>query len=86
MGQPRNFKTAQERKDAIKSSFKPLSNAKVYARKDVRVGDTIKVIGRVEEWMRKKAGGGLEWIRGVGVDEGQGGSIGMFNNEQITPG
>jgi hypothetical protein len=28
---------------------------KVYARKDIRVGDTVRVIGRIKEWFRGNA-------------------------------
>jgi hypothetical protein len=51
---------------------------KVYERKDVRVGDTVRIIGKVDEWWRRKAGGGGEAVRQVVVDEGSGGSIGPF--------
>jgi hypothetical protein len=34
--------------------------------------------------LKRKAGGGVEWIRGVGVDEGQGGSIGLFSFSSST--
>jgi hypothetical protein len=77
------FRSARERANTLKPAFKPMIT-KTYARKDVRVGDTLRVVGKVEEWGRRKAGGGVEWIRGVGVDEGQGGSIGLFSFSSST--
>jgi hypothetical protein len=74
----RTFRTSKERKLNPRSTTASTSNTntKTYARKDIRVGDTVRVVGRIEEWARRKASGGLEWVRGVGADQGQGGSIG----------
>lgn len=47
---------------------------KVYERKDIQVGDVVRVIGRVDEYGRRKETH-TEWVRGVTVQEGQGGSI-----------
>lgn len=52
------------------------SKTKTYVRKDIRVGDTVRVIGRIDEYARKKASGELEWVRTLWVEEGSGGSIG----------
>lgn len=57
-------------KDGLKTK------TKTYARKDIRVGDTVRVIGRIDEYARKKASGELEWVRTLWVEEGSGGSIG----------
>jgi hypothetical protein len=46
---------------------------KEYQRNDVRVGDTIRVKGRIEEYKR----GNGEWVRQVVVEPGSGGFIGM---------
>ncbi|KAK8870070.1 hypothetical protein IAR55_000640 [Kwoniella newhampshirensis] len=48
---------------------------KVYDRKDVRVGDTVRIVGKIDEWQRRKASGEVEWVRQVVVEEGAGGSI-----------
>lgn len=45
----------------------------VYERNDIRVGDIVRVKGRIDEWLR-----GKEWIRQVAVEPAAGGSIGMF--------
>lgn len=64
-----------------KEKFPPI---KAYQRKDVQVGDVVRVVGRLDEWYRRNThsvgleGGGGEWVRSVVVDEGAGGSIGMF--------
>jgi multidrug efflux pump subunit AcrB len=49
---------------------------KTYVRKDIRVGDTVRVVGRIDEYARKKASGELESVRTLWVEEGSGGSIG----------
>ena len=48
---------------------------KMYQRKDIHVGDTVRVVGRVDEWARKRAGGELDWVRQLVVEEGSRGSI-----------
>lgn len=48
----------------------------MYVSKDIRVGDTVRVVGRINEWPRQRQGGQKEWVREVVVDEGSGGSIG----------
>lgn len=45
---------------------------KEYARNDIRVGDTARVKGRIEEFRR----GNGEWVRQVVVEPGSGGCIG----------
>jgi len=71
-----HFLSARERKAARrKAPVPPPPPVKAYARKDVRVGDTVRVIGRVDEWQRRKATGAMEWVRQVIVEEGAGGSI-----------
>lgn len=73
-----NFKSANERKalrklatlrDA-KGKRPALPPVKVYERNDIRVGDVVKVRGRIDEWMR-----GKEWIRQVAVEPQAGGSV-----------
>jgi hypothetical protein len=73
--QVRRFLSAAERKKAPKPAFSGMDDMKVYARKDIRVGDTVRVIGRIKEWFRGNAIRG-EFIREITVDDGQGGSIG----------
>lgn len=78
LGSSSNFKSAKERKALRKIAIaqdakgkKPaLPPAKVYERHDVRVGDAVRIRGRIDEWMR-----GKEWIRQVAVEPGAGGSI-----------
>jgi len=75
---PSNFLSAREFKAVRrKADPPPQPPTKAYARKDVRVGDTVRVIGRVDEWQRRKAGGEAEWVRQVVVEEGAGGSVGQ---------
>lgn len=45
---------------------------KEYVRDDVRVGDTVRIRGRIDEYRR-----GVEWVRVVVVEVGSGGSVGM---------
>nr|XP_031858589.1 uncharacterized protein CI109_005969 [Kwoniella shandongensis]KAA5525661.1 hypothetical protein CI109_005969 [Kwoniella shandongensis] len=52
---------------------------KVYDRKDVRVGDTVRIVGKIDEWQRRKASGEVEWVRQVVVEEGAGGSIAVVD-------
>lgn len=77
------FSTRGERK-AFRKQAEVVSRAKLaqkavptYVRKDVRVGDVVRIIGRVNEYPRRKPHR-MEWVREVVVDEGSGGSIGMF--------
>ena len=75
------FKTAQQRKveqraAALADMQKEQAKVKMYQRKDIAVGDVVRVVGKVDEWARKKPTG-LEWVRGVTVEESGGGSIGM---------
>lgn len=46
-----------------------------YVRQDIRVGDAVRVVGKVNEYARRKQEG-LEWVRELVVDEGSGGSVG----------
>ena len=66
------FEEDEQERVKFRSSFK------VYDRKDIRVGDTVRVVGRVDEWMRKKADGSSDWVRQLAVDEGFAGSISKF--------
>lgn len=54
-----------------------------YYRKDIRVGDVVRVIGKVDEWARNKPTG-KEWVRGITVEEGAGGVVGAYHC-QISP-
>ncbi|ORX39576.1 hypothetical protein BD324DRAFT_614216 [Kockovaella imperatae] len=49
---------------------------------DVRVGDTVRIIGRVEEKQRKRADLCLERIRQVVVAEGLGGSLSVVDPDE----
>jgi len=55
-----------------KSKEKEKENVKGYMRNDIRVGDTLRVRGRIDEYRR-----GGEWVRVVVVEPGSGGSVGM---------
>jgi hypothetical protein len=55
-----------------KSKGKETEKEKGYRRNDVRVGDTLKVRGRIDEYRR-----GGEWVRVVVVEPGSGGFVGM---------
>jgi hypothetical protein len=48
---------------------------KGYRRNDIRVGDTLRVRGRIDEYRR-----GGEWVRVVIVEPGSGGFVGMFSS------
>lgn len=63
-------KVALEKEHAQQSS-RPLGPPlPVYLKHDIRVGDTVRVRGRIDEWFR-----GKEYIRQVAVEPGAGGSI-----------
>lgn len=67
------FRTAQERRARQPPPKHPL--IKRYVVPDVRVGDTVRVVGRVDQWTRPKWSG-PEVIRQVAVDlVSDGGSI-----------
>lgn len=79
------FKTAQQRKveqraAALAKIQKEKAKVKMYQRKDIAVGDVVRVVGKVDEWARKKPTG-LEWVRGVTVEESGGGSIGKSKTD-----
>jgi hypothetical protein len=46
-----------------------------YVRRDIRVGDTIRVVARVDEWDRRRAEG-MQVVRGLWCDEASGGKLG----------
>ena len=48
---------------------------KRYVRRDVRVGDTIRVVARVDEWVRRRSEGS-QVVRGLWCDESSGGRLG----------
>ena len=85
-GPPQHFVAARQR-EALrrKAPAPPPPPLKVYERKDVRVGDTVRVIGRVDDWQRRKSTGALEWIRQVIVEAGAGGSIGASGTSNMAP-
>ncbi|WWC61486.1 uncharacterized protein I303_104070 [Kwoniella dejecticola CBS 10117] len=58
------------------------SSTKRFQTKDIRVGDTVRIVGKVDEWMRRKADGSSEWVRQVVVDENAGGSICAVDPEE----
>ena len=70
------FPSAKERKAMRKFAMEEASKSKakiatkVYERHDVRVGDVVRVKGRIDEWRR-----GTEWVRQLAVEAGSGGFI-----------
>lgn len=76
------FKSAKERKaersktihlpPALRKGVPPV---KTYVRYDIRVGDTVRVVGRMDEWGRKRPNGDIDWVRNVVVEEGSGGKL-----------
>jgi len=82
------FLSAKERKEQRKIATEAASakkaEEKFYLRKDVVVGDTVRIVGRVNEFPRRRAGGVLEWFREVVVDEGSGGSLGESRSLKCT--
>ena len=62
-----------------KGKGKETEKVKGYMRNDVRVGDTCKVRGRVDEYRR-----GGEWVRVVVVELGSGGSVGMSSSSSLS--
>ncbi|OCF31473.1 hypothetical protein I316_06875 [Kwoniella heveanensis BCC8398] len=64
------------------SASSATSNHKVFEYKDIRVGDTLRVVGKVDEWFRKKADGSGEWVRQVVVDENAGGSVAIVDPDE----
>lgn len=68
------FRTAQERRAQMAVPRGP--PLKKYIVPDVRVGDTVRVVGRVDQWTRSRWSG-PEVIRQVAVDlVSDGGSLG----------
>lgn len=82
------FFSAKERKEQRKIAAEAASakkaEQKFYLRKDVIVGDTVRIVGRVNEFPRRRAGGVLEWFREIVVDEGSGGSLGESRSLRCT--
>jgi hypothetical protein len=59
----------------LKGKSKGKDTEKGYRRNEVRVGDTLKVRGRIDEYRR-----GGEWVRVVVVEPGSGGFVGMSSS------
>lgn len=59
----------------LKGKSKGKDTEKGYRRNDVRVGDILKVRGRIDEYRR-----GGEWVRVVIVEPGSGGFVGMSSS------
>jgi hypothetical protein len=59
----------------LKRKSKGKDTEKGYRRNDIRVGDTLKVRGRIDEYRR-----GGEWVRVVVVEPGSGGFVGMSSS------
>ena len=66
------FLESQPEAQAQKNPLVVRKKEKEYARNDIRVGDTARVKGRIEEFRR----GNGEWVRQVVVEPGSGGCIG----------
>ncbi|WOO83405.1 uncharacterized protein LOC62_05G006931 [Vanrija pseudolonga] len=87
-----NFLTAKERKAMRKAAAaaeaaslaaaRSTAPGPTFHRPDVRVGDTLRVVGRVDEWARRR-NGGEEWVRQVFVDEASGsGSLSVVDADE----
>ncbi|WVR04919.1 hypothetical protein IAU60_001931 [Kwoniella sp. DSM 27419] len=63
---PTRAERARRRQETRAS--RPTLPTKGYERSDVRVGDTVRVVGRIDEWARKG-----EWVRQLVVDGNAGG-------------
>lgn len=84
------FLTAKERKamrkaalaaEAALAAAQTAAAMATFHRPDVRVGDTLRVVGRVDEWARRRHGR-EEWVRQVFVDEASGsGSLSEADGE-----
>jgi hypothetical protein len=78
------FKSAAERrKERLTDAPCPsrTENVKVYIRPDIRIGDTVRVVGQVNEWAR----GGKHLVRQLAVNEGSGlGSISEFTSWRLN--
>ncbi|WVW83510.1 hypothetical protein I302_105531 [Kwoniella bestiolae CBS 10118] len=86
-----SFATASERRLAKRKAIEEAEEAsrsnrsnfngypRAFQRRDIRVGDTVRIIGKVDEWMRKKSDGSSEWVRQVVVDENAGGCIAIVD-------
>lgn len=72
------FLSARERANRPKSSVSKMeveTKEKEYERKDICVGDVVRINGKIDEWSRKRDGV-VEWVRQVIIDDASGGSIG----------
>lgn len=89
-GSRKTFTTVAERRVKEEAAAQAVFEAtqvkrapvKVFQSKDIRVGDVVRVIGKIDEWARVKKTG-REWIRGVTVEEGAGGRIGEFPSKKL---
>ena len=73
----RKAELAAEADKEVDASFAKRPPAQLYQTRDIRVGDIVRVVGKVDEYARRKPTG-LEWVRGVTVEEGAGGRVGML--------
>lgn len=78
------FRSRMERRNDPSSSTGsglPAADNQLYMRPDIRVGDTVRVVGRVDEWSRGKK----EWVRQLSVDMASGlGSISVYTSEVVS--
>ncbi|EIW70273.1 hypothetical protein TREMEDRAFT_62034 [Tremella mesenterica DSM 1558] len=68
------LRRAQTLENTTKMNLSQRPPVKMYEKKDIRVGDVVRVVGKVDEWQRRRNGAG-EWVRQVVVEDGGGGSI-----------
>ncbi|KAL1406119.1 hypothetical protein Q8F55_007802 [Vanrija albida] len=86
------FLTAKDRKAmrkaavaaaAAEAAARNTPAAPTSQRPDIRVGDTLRVVGRVDEWARRRGAGREEWVRQVFVDEASGsGSLNVVDPDE----
>ena len=72
---------AQRRQAALANAVSTAAKRapiKVFERKDVRVGDVVRIVGKVEEWQRRNSEG-VQWVRQVVVTDAAGGSVGELS-------
>ena len=66
---------AEAARQAVEEARKAKIMAATYEQLDIRVGDTVRIVGRIEQWSRRRPDGSVDGVRQVVVADGSGGSI-----------
>ena len=66
---------AEAARQAVEEARKAKIMAATYEQLDIRVGDTVRIVGRIEQWSRRRQDGSADGVRQVVVADGSGGSI-----------